>query len=275
VFADVDINSRNITAKNIKMCISKKTIAVIVVHYAGLPCEMDEIVNVTKKNKIELIEDSAETLGATWKKKQAGSFGTGCFSFFPTKNITTTEGGMLTTNDYKKYIEIKKMIAHGINKDINKNFWHREADLAGHNFRLPNHLAALGISQLKKLNKFNKARRLIAVKYNNFFSKFPDTFTIQKINKNLTHSYQMYSVQIKSSLRRKILHHLREKNIAASVHFDPPLHKQKYLRNYSKKLVNTEKLSKEIITLPIYPNLKQNELNRIFKTIKNWYKEKR
>ena len=274
VFADVNINSRNITGKNIKKNITKKTIAVIVVHYAGLPCEMDEILNITRKNKIELIEDSAETLGATWKNKQAGSFGTGCFSFFPTKNITTSEGGMLTTNSYNKYVEIKKMIAHGINKKIKKNFWHREADMAGHNFRMPNHLAALGISQLKKLKTFNKARREIAKKYDNFFSKFPDVFTTQKININLTHSYQMYSIQIKSNLRKRMLHYLKKKNIAASVHFDPPLHKQKYLSKYRKKLHNTEKLSKEIITLPIYPNLKKNEINRIFKTIKNWYKEK-
>ena len=77
---------------------------------------MDNIVRLAKKNKIELIEDSAETLGATWKNKQTGSFGIGCFSFFPTKNITTTEGGMLTTNSIEKYIEIKKLIAHGISK---------------------------------------------------------------------------------------------------------------------------------------------------------------
>ena len=135
-------------------CITKKTIAVIVVHFAGLPCEMGNILKLTKKRKIELIEDSAETLGATWKKKYTGSFGIGCFSFFPTKNITTCEGGMLTTNSMERYIEIKKLIAHGINKGKKKHFWNREADLAGHNYRLPNHLASLGISQFKQLLKF-------------------------------------------------------------------------------------------------------------------------
>ena len=103
VFADVDINSRNLTGDEIKKCITKKTIAVIVVHYGGLPCEMDNIIKISKKFKIEVIEDSAETLGASWKKKYTGSFGTGCFSFFPTKNITTAEGGMLTTNNKKRY----------------------------------------------------------------------------------------------------------------------------------------------------------------------------
>ena len=87
----------------------------IVVHYAGLPCEMTDIIKIAKKNKISLIEDSAETLGAKWKNRYTGSFGTGCFSFFPTKNITTTEGGMLTTNSKGHYQKIK-IIAHGIDK---------------------------------------------------------------------------------------------------------------------------------------------------------------
>ena len=273
VFADVDINSRNLTYENINKCISKKTIAVIVVHYAGLPCEMDKIVSLTKKKKIELIEDSAETLGATWKKKYTGSFGTGCFSFFPTKNITTCEGGMLTTNSKKKYSQIKKMIAHGISKDKKKHFWNREADLPGHNYRLPNHLAALGISQLSNLTKFNKKRLAIAKIYNNFFEKFTDIFTTQKVNKNLTHSYQMYSILLKSKYRNNLLYHLKKYKIEASVHFDPPLHLQNYLKKYKKKLKNTEKLSKEIITLPIYPTLNRNEINKILNSIKNWYKK--
>ena len=120
VFADVNLNSRNITAEEIRKKITKKTIAVIVVHYAGLVCEMGPIVKLLKKKKIDLIEDSAECLGATYKKNQAGSFGTGCFSFFPTKNITTTEGGMLTTNSKLKYEKIKRIIAHGINKNLKK-----------------------------------------------------------------------------------------------------------------------------------------------------------
>ena len=273
VFADVEINSRNLTAEEIKKYISKKTIAIIVVHYAGLPCEMDNIVRLAKKNKIELIEDSAETLGATWKNKQTGSFGIGCFSFFPTKNITTTEGGMLTTNSIEKYIEIKKLIAHGISKEKRKHFWYREADLPGHNFRMPNHLAALGVSQLSNLQKFNKKRLKIAKIYDNFFKKHSDIFTIQQVNNNLTHSYQMYSVLVKPKFRNNLLYYLKKKKIEASAHFDPPLHKQKYLLQYTKKLKNSETLAKSIMTLPIYPILRQVEINRILKVIKHWYKK--
>ena len=267
VFADVNINSRNITANEIKKKITKKTIAVIIVHFGGLPCEMDDIIKITKSKKIDLIEDSAETLGATWKKKYTGSFGTGCFSFFPTKNNTTTEGGMLTTNSKQTYDKLKKIIAHGINKNKKKYFWHREADLPGHNYRLPNHLAALGISQLKKLKKFNKKRRAIAKMYDNFLGQFPKFFSIQKINNRLTHSYQMYTVLVNAEKRKNFLYYLRMNGVDASVHFDPPLHKQKYLKRYSKKLTNTEILAKKLVTLPIYPNLKKKEINKIFKVI--------
>ena len=274
VFADVDINSRNITAEYIEKKKTKKTVAIIVVHYAGLPCQMKKIISLVKKYKLELIEDSAETLGAKCDNKFTGSFGTGCFSFFPTKNITTTEGGMLTTNNKATFEKIKLIIAHGINKKLKKHFWNRESSLPGHNFRLPNHLAALGLSQLKRLNKFNQQRRSIAKKYDIFLNSFKGFFEVQKINKNLSHSYQMYTFLIDSKYRNKLLYFLKSKNIEASAHFDPPLHKQNYLKKYLKiNLKNTDILAKKIISLPMYPDLKDNHINKIKKTIKLWYKK--
>ncbi len=272
VFADVDINSRNLTAENIKKKITKKTIAVIVVHFAGLPCDMGDILKLLSKKKIELIEDSAETLGAKWNGRYTGSFGTGCFSFFPTKNITTAEGGMLTTNNRQSYLEVKKIIAHGINHSKKPTFWHREADLPGHNYRLPNHLAALGVNQLKKLSFFNSERLKIAKVYDKNLSKYSDVIQVQKKNKKLSHSYQMYTCLIKPKLRNDFLIYMKKKGVEVSAHFVPPLHRQSYLKKFCKsKLPNTEKLSKEIVTLPIYPNLKKKELSIIIKLIDKWY----
>ncbi|MBD1140958.1 DegT/DnrJ/EryC1/StrS aminotransferase family protein [Pelagibacterales bacterium SAG-MED39] len=275
VFADVDTNSRNITAEYIKKKITKKTIAVIVVHYGGLPCQMKKILSLTKKHKLQLIEDSAETLGASCDKKLTGSFGNGCFSFFPTKNITTTEGGMFTTSNKAIFEKVKLIIAHGINKKLKKHFWHRQSSLAGHNFRLPNHLAALGVSQLKRLHRFNKKRRLIAKKYDKFLKSFSNIFEVQTINKNLSHSYQMYTCLVKKSeYRNKLLYYLKSKNIEASAHFDPPLHRQNYLKKYSnERLENTDNLSQKIISLPMYPDLKDREIQIIKKTIKQWCKK--
>lgn len=273
VFADVELNSRNVTAIECEKKISSRTVAIIVVHYGGMPCDIGPIKKICTDRNILLIEDSAETIGATYKNKKTGSFGIGCFSFFPTKNITTTEGGMLTTNNFKHSEYVRKLVAHGISK--NKKYpWKREAILAGHNYRMPNHLAALGISQLKKLNLFNKKRNLIAKSYDSFFSKFPFLFTIQKIPRGFTHSYQMYTLRIKSKFRNSFLNFLNKNKIEASVHFYPPLHKQKYLRKYVKgKLKNTEILMNEIITLPLSPNLRKKQIDYVKKISLKWIKK--
>ncbi len=181
---------------------------------------------------------------------------------------------MLTTNSKKKYEKIKKIIAHGINKKLKKHFWHRESDLPGHNFRLPNHLAILGNNQLKRLEEFNNKRRKIAKIYDEFLGKFPEYFELQEVGRNFTHSYQMYTVLVKKNLRNNLLYFMKKNNIEASAHFDPPLHAQKYLKKFHKtNLKNTEKLSKEIATLPIYPSLKSREIKTILKTIERWCKK--
>lgn len=273
VFADVELNSRNIDPLEIKKKITKKTVAVIVVHFGGMSCEMDAITKICKKNKLVLIEDSAETIGGKYKNKKTGSFGIGCFSFFPTKNITTTEGGMLTTNNLKQFNYVKKLIAHGIQKD-SKFPWKREAILPGHNFRMPNHLAALGVSQLQKLEFFNKKRNQIADSYNKFFKNFPELIEIQNVSKNIKHSYQMYTLRVKQNLRNSFLNYLNQNSIEASVHFFPPLHKQKYLAQFNKnKLKNTEILMNDIITLPMSPHLTERQVGYVKNISLKWLKK--
>ena len=275
VFADIDVNSRNITANEIEKKISKRTVAVIVVHFSGLPCEMGPITKLCNKKKILLVEDSAETLLGSYKKKFTGSFGIGCFSFFPTKNITTAEGGMITTYNKNYYKFFKSLIAHGIEKKINKkDFWKREATLAGHNYRLPNHLALLGSLQLKKINIFLKHRRMIAKKYDFFFKKYQSIFSVQKVNKDYTHSYQMYTILIKNhKMRNDLIFFLKKNNIETSVHFEPPLHHQKYLKNYCiSPLINTEYVSKRIFSLPMHSSLKLTEVDYVIKKIYLWIK---
>ena len=271
VFADIDLNSRNIDPKSIVNNITKKTVAIIVVHFAGLPCDMEKIIKICRKYNLKLIEDSAETLGAKYKDKYTGSFGLGCFSFFPTKNITTTEGGMLTFQDKKLLEKAKLIIAHGIDKKLKKKFWHRESSLPGHNYRLPNHLAALGVSQLKKLSHFNKKRRSIAKIYDKELSKFNNFIILQKIPKNFTHSYQMYTIRVPKKYRSNFLNFMRKKKIEVSVHFDPPLHRQKYLRFFNKKkLPQTDILSKEIVTLPIFPDMTKKQVSYVIANIKKY-----
>ena len=128
--------------------------------------------------------------------------------------------------------------------------------MPGHNFRMPNHLAAIGYLQLKKIEKFNKKRNQIASIYNSELSKINHKIHTPYIPKGYTHSYQMYTISVSKKIRNKLLNYLKTHNIEASAHFDPPLHSQKYLKKYNKmNLPITNKLSKEIITLPIFPDM--------------------
>ena len=274
VFCDVDLATRNITAEEVSNKISPKTEAVIVVHYAGQPCNMDEISALCKKKSLLLIEDSAETLGAKWNGRQAGSYGIGCFSFFPTKNITTAEGGIFTTNDDKLAEKARALISHGI---VPSNFklkpWNREASYVGHNYRMPNPLAAIGYIQLQKLDELNDKRIALAKYYNNVFSEFSDLIKCPFVKNGAEHVYQMYTIEVSQTIRDDLVDYFNENGIGASVHFDPPVHMQEIYSEYIKSdtlLYNTEKLSLTLITLPMYPSMTTVQIDYIVEIIRRF-----
>ena len=278
VFCDSNIDTRNTTAENIEKCITKRTKALMIIHYGGQSCEMDKILKLVKKYKLILIEDSAETIGSKWKNKLAGSFGIGCFSFFPTKNITTGEGGMITSNDKKFIDKCKLLIAHGIDKstfqreNANKP-WVKISLLAGHNFRLSNLLAGIGYEQLKKLNKLNAQRKKVAKKYLKILKYIPNI--VLPITSNLaTHTYQTFSILVPKEKRENLLIYLNSRGIGASVHFTPALHQQKLFKKYKKKYVslkNAEILSARSVSLPIYPDMKDQDINFVCKNLKFFF----
>jgi perosamine synthetase len=267
VFCDVDEATRNMTATLIEACITPRTEAVIVVHYGGQPCQMDDIVRLCERYHLLLIEDSAETLGATWQNKQAGSFGIGCFSFFPTKNITTGEGGMLTCHDAEFAYRVRALISHGIAnttlaREKAQKPWLRAAEMAGHNYRMPNPLAALGYYQLQRLHELNTKRVNLAERYNQLLASLSPIIRTPSVAEGGTHVYQMYTVQVNPDLRDRVLYYLRDHGVGASVHFDPPVHLQPYYRERGGQpgmLPVTERLASELITLPIYPGMTEDE----------------
>tara|TARA_Y100001935_G_C17292756_1_gene504392 strand:+ start:711 stop:1835 length:1125 start_codon:yes stop_codon:yes gene_type:complete len=279
VFCDIDFDYRNTTADFIEPLINSKTEAVMVVHFGGQPCDMTPIYNLCQKYNLLLIEDSAETLGASVDEKQAGSFGIGCFSFFPTKNITTGEGGMFTCNDEKIFKVAKSLIGHGIGTTTlernNKVAWYREAISSGHNFRMSNIHAAIGHAQFNRLDEMNNNRKKSADFYNNLLSDKNRGVAIPQVGNNREHVYQMYTVTVDEKIRNEVVEQLNRKGIGASVHFDPPVHKQEYYQYIKSKtsLENTEKLSNSIITLPMYPTIKEEDMryvvDEIYKIIKN------
>lgn len=264
VFCDVDGPTRNVTAETIAPHITPKTEAVIPVHYGGQPCRMDDIVRLCEQRGLLLIEDSAETLGATWRKKQAGSFGIGCFSFFPTKNITTGEGGMLTCRDEEFARKARMLISHGVSsttfaREQAAKPWLRAAEMAGHNYRMPNPLAALGYYQLQRLDEMNDRRIALARRYDTALANLTPMVRTPATAKAATHVYQMYTIEVGNGQRNGVMHYLRENGVGASVHFDPPVHLHPYYRERGggkDMLPITEQLARELITLPIYPDMK-------------------
>lgn len=280
VLCDSDIKTRNITADLIEPLVTNKTEAIMVVHYGGQCCEMDKIIKLCKKYKLKLIEDSAETLGGTWKGRQAGSWGVGCFSFFPTKNISTGEGGMITCSSKSLFQKFKLMSAHGIStqsieREKQKPLpWHKVSILAGHNFRMPNLLAGIGLEQLKKISSLNSKRRKSAKLYAKLIKKYSLPVSIPFEHPNAKHVYQTYAINVKSSIRNNLLLFLRKNGIGASVHFTPPLHKHPFFRKNCKirtTLKNAEYLSSSMVSLPMHSSLKKTEVEYVCKILKIFF----
>jgi perosamine synthetase len=265
VFCDVDAATRNVTSADIEKRLSPRTEAVIVVHFAGQPCMLTDIVALCEKHKLLLIEDSAETLGATWRGRQAGTFGIGCFSFFPTKNITTGEGGMFTTNDFDMAAKVRTMASHGVasstfEREKKERPWLRAAVMAGHNYRLSNVLAAIGYHQLLKLDDMNARRVALAGRYDEAFAG-TELIEPPVVADGATHVYQMYTVRVPAGIRTELLARLRGHGVAASVHFDPPVHLQPYYRDRypDQDLQVTEELAATLVTLPMFPHMSEAE----------------
>ncbi len=281
VFCDSDFNSRNVTLETIKPLVNKNTQALMVVHYGGQCCEMDEIQKYCKKKNIKIIEDSAETIGGTWKNKHPGYWGVGCFSFFPTKNITAAEGGMITCNSKKLYLKFKAMSAHGIltqsyDREKKKILpWYKIAEVAGHNFRMSNILAAIGYAQLKKLKQLNNHRIKAAKRYNYLIKRYKIPVQVPFVAKHAKHVYQTFAINVSGSIRNELITFLRKKGVEASVHFTPVLHEQKYYKSKfppRKKLVNATKLSKTLISLPMHSKIQIKEIDYVCYCLSQYFK---
>lgn len=269
-FADIEYVSCTISFQEIEKLINKKTVAIMPVHYAGQSCDMGKIMMLSKKYNLAIIEDSAEAIGATFRRKKTGSFGIGCFSFFATKNMSCGEGGMITTSDKIIRDKIAAYSSHGIlkyNNAAKKSPWHKEAAYFGYNHRMSNIVAAVGVVQLNKLEIMNKKRREHARYLNERLRKFRE-IEVPVERPECYHVYQMYTIKFNSNAlsRDKFVYRLRKRGVEASVHFYPPLHNQALCKKYRKPkdvLSVTEEICKKIVTLPLYPHILKKELDYV------------
>ena len=275
VFADIDADTCNLDPEDVIRRITPATEAIMVVHYGGHPAPMDRIMAIAEKHHLAVIEDSAETLGGEWQGRKAGSFATGVFSFFPTKNITCGEGGMLTTNDDALAYDVRALVAHGLTtttteREGSTRPWHRSAGVPGYNFRLSNLLAAIGVEQMRKVDLLNGARRRHARFFNEGLAPFENVVTPTELA-DAKHVYQMYTVRVDGVNRDAFVMGLRSRGIGASVHFDPPVHLHDCYRRVHEPayLPVTEHVSSTIVTLPMFPSLTHAERDEVIDAVED------
>jgi len=274
-FADINPKSYNIDVEDIERKITKKTKAIIPVDFTGQAVDIDGINEIAKKYGLVVIEDAAHSLGAEYKGKKIGSLvDMTTFSFHPVKHITTGEGGMITTNDEKLNNKLKLFRTHGITRDKemlhNKEEgpWFYEQLELGYNYRMTDIQAALGISQLNKINGFLKRRREIAKKYDEYLKNI-DGIILPYQESFSKSAWHLYVIQLELEKfkvgRKEIFEALQAENIGVNVHYIPVYYHPYYKRlGYEKGLCpNAEKLYERIITLPLYPKMKDKDIEDV------------
>lgn len=265
VFVDIG-EDFNINPDLIENKINKKTKAILVVHLYGYPAQMDKIMKIAEKYNLAVIEDACQAHGASIRGKKVGSFGTGCFSFYPTKNMTCGEGGMITTNNYK-IAEKAKLLR---NQGMRIRYY---SDILGYNFRMTEIAAAIGIEQLKKLEVFNK-QRIANARYLNKNIKTKGII-LPRAKRGFRHVYHQYTIRITAECpksRQEVIKILEKNGISSAIYYPLPIYKQKPYFNlgYKEHLPVTEKCSKEVLSLPIHPSLTQKDLQKIIFTLNSF-----
>jgi perosamine synthetase len=261
VLVDIEYETCNVAPAAIEAAITPRTEAIMPVHFAGQACEMDAITAIAERHGLAVVEDSAEAVGAEYGGRKTGSFGIGCFSFYPTKNLTTGEGGMVTTDDEALAGRIRTLMAHGVSsmtlaRERLERPWLRAATDAGYNYRMSNVLAALGTSQLARIDSMNERRREHADFYDRALDGL-EGLDLPVEAPDAHHVWQMYTVKLGGIDRTRFLSRLREAGVGASVHFDPPVHRQPYYEDPANarlaELPVTDRVAASIVTLPLYP----------------------
>lgn len=276
VFADIDSDTYNISPSEIRKKITDKTKAIVGVDFSGQPCEWDEIKDIAKEYGLITIEDAAHSLGADYKGKKVGTIADmTTLSFHPVKHITTGEGGMILT-DSKEYYEALLMFrSHGITRDkqkLTKNDgpWYYEQLNLGYNYRITDIQCALGISQLKRLDKFVEKRRSLAFRYDKAFADLENIVTPTQ-RKGCHNSYHLYVIQVKNKDRRQVFDALHKAGIGVNVHYIP-VYTQPYYREHGYREVNCSNAWEyytRAISLPLYPDLTYEEQDYVIEKVRD------
>ncbi len=255
VFVDIDPRTFNLDVNQIEAAITPRTKAILPVHLFGLSCNMEAIMELAGKYNLAVIEDACQSHGATFKGRKVGSFGTGTFSLYPTKNITSAEGGMITTNEPAIDEACRVIRNHG----MRVRYYHDEL---GYNFRMTDVHAAIGLAQIGKLEKFNARRRQNAA----FYDQNLKGVITPYVPEGYGHVYHQYTVRVPDGKRDALREYLKRMEIGSEVYYPVPIYRQKFYVNelgYHMELPETEKAAAEVLSLPVHPALTQSDLEAV------------
>ena len=271
VFCDIRLDNYNLDETKIEELMTPKTKAIVPVHFGGHPCNMDKILRIAKKHNLLVIEDACHALGASYKNKKVGGIGDmSVFSFHPVKSITTGEGGAILTNNPEFYKKLTHLRTHGIIKD-EKGF--NVMTALGYNYRITDIQTALGISQLKKLDKFVKARQKVFNTYKTELASVKEIST-PSISKGVVSSNHLFVIRTKDPVKRDPLaNFLKQTGIGVNFHYPAVYSHPHYRKNGYHKLAlkNADIYHNSCITLPLYVNLKQKDVCYICTKIKQFF----
>ena len=277
VLADVDFDDMNISPASIEENISPRTKAILPVHLAGKACKINKIINIAKSHNIPILEDCAHAIGTKYNGKHVGTFGkAGCFSFYPTKNFTTIEGGMVITNSKKMADFIRTARNHGLTKSLSQRFssgkpWDYDIKETGFNYRLDEIRASLGINQLKRVKKLNQLRKNVCKYYYDNLRDVDGIIAPNISNKN-DNVYHLHIIRVNKNYgksRDNLFRKLLKLGIRTSLHYKP-IHEFTIYKKLAKRksLTNTINLYKEILSLPLHPYLTRKEQDYVIRCIK-------
>lgn len=256
VFVDIEAETFSINPALIEAAITPRTKAIMPVHLYGLPCDMDAIVSIAERHGLAIVEDAAQAIGADHAGRMVGSFGTGCFSLYATKNIMSGEGGMVTTNDRALAERCRMIRNHG----MQRRYYH---DLLGHNFRMTDLHAAIGLAQIGRLDDFTARRRANAA----YLNAHLKSVITPRVRPGYGHVWHQYTVRMRAGADRdRAVKQLNEAGVGTGIFYPIPAHRQAYLMDMGFGGVSmpvAERLAGEVISLPVHPQLSQADLETI------------
>jgi dTDP-4-amino-4,6-dideoxygalactose transaminase len=277
VFVDIDYGTLNINTNLIEEKITKRTRAIIPVHFAGAPADMDKINNLARKYNLTVIEDAAHAVGTYYKGIHTGGFGhTAIFSFHPIKNITTGEGGMVTLNDAALEKKLRLLRFHGIERDAWKRYGkggNPSYDIAapGYKYNMPDVLAALGLAQMERWQEFNQKRTGLAQLYLEGLKDISGIDLPEVPAYDHTHAWHLFVIKVHAVNRDEFMNRLSDYNIGYGLHF-PPAHALNYIKaGYADNiglLPETDLAAQKIISLPLFPDMREKDVEYVCKAIK-------